>query len=74
MNGKVGENLPGEPEFGNARVVQGGVACCHVRGHVLVLAAHDDDGERRVEQVVAPHKQGVKYALEIDRAGDRLVV
>ena len=64
MDGKVGEDLPGEPEFGNAGVVEGGVAGGHGRGDVLVLASHDDDGERGVEQVVTPHKEGVEYALD----------
>ena len=76
MDGKVGEDLPGEPEFGNAGVVEGGVAGGHGRGDVLVLTAHDDDGERGVEQVVTPHKDGVEYALDRygDVASDRLVV
>ena len=73
MDGKVGENLPGEPELGDAGVVEGGIAGGHVGRDVLVLTAHDDNGEGGVEQVVAPNKQGVKYALEIDTAGDWMV-
>ena len=52
MDGKVGENFPREPELGDAGVVEGGIAGGHVGRDVLVLTAHDDNGEGGVEQVV----------------------
>ena len=67
MDGKVRENFTREPEFSDAGVISGGIADGQGRGEVLVQGGHDNHGERGVEQVVTPDKDGVKHALETDK-------
>ena len=63
VDGKVGKNFSREPQLGEAGVVEGGVAGGQGGPQVLVQRGHDDDGERGVEEVVAPHKYVVIHTL-----------
>ena len=67
MDGKVGEDFSREPELGDAGMVGGWVSDGQGGGEVLVQGGHDDHGERGVEQVVTPDKDGVKYTLHKDK-------
>lgn len=67
VDGKVGENFPREPELGDTGVVGGRVADSQGGSQVLVQGRHDDHGERGVEQVVTPDKDGIKHTLHMDK-------
>ena len=67
MDGKVGEDFPREPELGDAGMVGGRVPDGQGGGQVLVQGGHDDHGQRGVEQVVTPNKDGVKHTLNMDK-------
>ena len=61
---KVGENFSWEPQPSQAGIVECRMACGQGRDDVLVQRGHDDDGERGVEQVVAPDEYCIKNALQ----------
>ena len=63
VNGKVRENFPREPELGYTGIVKRRVPGGEGGSDVLVKGPHDNDGQRRVKQVVAPHKPAVKNTL-----------
>ena len=72
MDGKVGEDFPREPELGDAGMVGGRVPDGQGGGQVLVQGGHDDHGQRGVEQVVTPDKDGVKHTLHKDKGRVRI--
>ena len=63
VDGEVGEDFPGEPELGEAGVVETGEGEGLVRRDVLVHAGHQDHRHRRVDHVEGGNEEVVENVL-----------
>ena len=63
VDGEVGEDFPGEPELGEAGVVEAGEGEGLVRRDVLVHAGHQDHRHRRVDHVEGGNEEVVENVL-----------